>query len=100
MNKINFDDILITQEDKRKHPYTADNTVKCFKLIEAQTTEFLLGCVEYTKRGNFDYSGKDFTEFLALFGVINPRWLSAQIAEELYERHAIDGDTMDRIVDE
>jgi len=84
---------MITAEDKIKYPNHADGAILGIKLIGGLDDEVLLLVA------NKDESWEDYFEainFLMGSGT-NPNWITARVAEELYDRDLIDEQRLDEL---
>lgn len=78
-------------------------TAEIVLLVEQLSTERLLSCVSFDAAGEFEYTGEEFLKLKSdLVGsdYINPLWLSARIAEALYNRGVYDEEQMWKITDD
>jgi hypothetical protein len=95
-----IDSIELTAEDRvRWRLMDNDGGRRAMKHVTAQSTERLAACLLFTPTASFDNQSPAFLALLSEFGPgTNPHWLAARIAETLYDRAAIDEQTLDLIM--
>lgn len=72
-------DLGISPDDRKKYPHHTDGSIMGIKLVKAQPSAYLM--VALTEGGeNFDALLKEVGKDT------NPNWLTARIADELYDR--------------
>lgn len=79
--------LQIAESDRKEFPYHTDSSIIGIKLIRLQSTSYLLTLNTSAKR----------EPLRKLVGAdTNPSWVQGRIAETLYDRGEIDGETLDR----
>lgn len=80
----------LTRADYKKYPYHSDDTIIGIKRIQALSTLYLLAIAEE--------QGDMLEKLRVRIGEdTNPNWVISQVAQELYERDAIEEDLFDRL---
>lgn len=82
---------MITAEDRIKYPSHTDSAILGIKLIGGLDDKVLLAIMD---DDNNDY----FVAIRTLMGTdTNPNWITARVAEELYDRDLIDEQRLDEL---
>ena len=89
---------MITKEDRIKYSYHTDESILGIKLIGGLRDLVLLKIVE---KEVYFYDDKAYlSSILTLMGEgSNPNWITAQVAEELYNRDLIDEEKLNQLTD-
>lgn len=81
---------MITEADRQEFPHHTDESIQGIKLIRSLQTE--------TLRCALEQDSEQFKAILVLLGEqTNKSWVTVRIADELYERNAIDEKQYDSI---
>ncbi len=94
---------MITSEDRAKYSYYTDESILGIKLIGGLEDQVLLDIADSCGRiwvTDTDTRWRLNNYFLAiqtLMGEVNPNWIIAQVAEELYHRDLIDEQRLDEL---